>query len=132
MSIFDRLDRMTSRQVDRMYAVRATIDPMSRSPNGRAAPDATRGTIHLKGVFDQAPAYDAIEFDKRERSGNDLKTISAGTAYQFSFDVIRYPYADLIRQGDRLTLDDARKFEVVSVERDGLSRAVARLTRFEG
>ncbi|EHS49762.1 hypothetical protein PDO_2969 [Rhizobium sp. PDO1-076] len=132
MAIFDRLDRMTSRQVDRMYSVRATVDPMSRTPNGRAAPDTTRGTIHLKGIFDQLPAYDGIEVGKRERSGNDLHTISTGSSYSFSFDVGRYPILNDIRQGDRLTLDDARKFEVVSVERDGLSRAVARLTRFEG
>lgn len=129
MPIFDRLDRMTSRQVDRMYAVRAYLQPMTKSPNGRSVLDPNRSNFDLKGVFDQLPAYDAIETGKRERSGNDLHTISTGMSYSFSFDVVKYPFASDIRQHDALSLDNGRRFDVISVERDGLSRAVFRLVQ---
>lgn len=127
MAIFDRLDRMTSRVVDRQFAVAATVDAMQATPNGRNAQDPSRGEIVLRGVFDRAPAYDAIEIGQRQRTGNDLRTLSAGNQFQFSYDVTRYPGE--IRQGDLLTLDDARKFEIVSVKPDGMSRAVLDLTR---
>lgn len=129
MAIFDRLDRMISKTVDRQFSVCATVYPMARTPNGRSVMDPSRSTIDLKGIFDQLPSLDAIEVGKRERTGNDFATISSGMSYQFSFDVVRYPHADLIKQGDRLTLDDARRFDVTSVERDGLSRAVLRLVQ---
>jgi hypothetical protein len=77
------------------------------------------------------PLTDSIEIGKRERTGNDFRTLASGTRYDFSFDRTRFPYLDQIRRGDVLQLDDLRKFEVVSVERDGQSRAVARLTRTE-
>ncbi|TPP07022.1 hypothetical protein [Rhizobium glycinendophyticum] len=129
MAIFDRLDRMISKTVDRQFSVRATVYPMAQNPNGRPALDPSRSTIDLKGVFDQMPTYDAIETGKRERSGNDLHTLATGMSFDFSFDVKRHPYADDIRQGDALSLDDGRRFDVVSVERDGLSRAVLRLVK---
>lgn len=127
MAIFDRLDRMTSRVVDRQFSVGATIDAMLSTPNGRNAPDPARGEILLRGVFDQMPAYDAIEIGKRERTGNDLRALSAGNQCQFSYDTMRYPGE--IRQGDRLTLDDARRFQVVSVRPDGMARVVLELVR---
>lgn len=78
MSFFDRLDRMVSRTVDRQFSVSAIITPVMRTPNGRAAPDATQ-----------------------------------------------------IRQGDRLALDDARIFQVSSVQPDGLSRSVLILSKWQ-
>lgn len=127
MAIFDRLDRMTSRVVDRQFSVGATVDAMQSTPNGRNTPDPSRGEIVVRGVFDRAPAYDAIEIGKRERTGNDLRTLSAGNQFQFSYDVTRYPGE--IRQGDLLTLDDARNFQVVGVRPDGMARAVLELVR---
>ncbi len=129
MAIFDRLDRMMSKTVDRTYSVRAVVYPMARTPNGRSMPDPSRSTIDLKGIFDTTPAYDGIEIGARERSGNDMRTLATSASFDFSFDVVRYPHADLIKQGDRLTLDDARRFDVILVERDGLSRAVLKLVQ---
>lgn len=129
MSVFDRLDRMTSRQTDRMFSVGATIVPMNFSPNGRSTPDAYRWEIVLKGVFEITPAPTGVEAGKRDRSGNDLLTLVNGALTTFSVDVVRYPAAKDVRQGDTLTLDDARRFQVHSVQPDGLSRSVLVLTR---
>lgn len=130
MAIFDRLDRMTSRQVDRMFSVGATVDTMTRSPNGRPVPDPERGgEIQLRGIFDQHDAYAQIEEGNRDRKGNDLRALVTGYSFEFSVDVSRYPAAKEIRQGDMLTLDDARQFDVVAVRPDGLSRTVLVLVK---
>ncbi len=128
MAIFDRLDRMTSSQVDRMFSVSAVIDGMQSTPNGRPQPDPERREIHVRGIFDQAPAYAEIEQGKRDRTGNDLRALVSGADFQFSVDVKRYPAAASAKQGDALTLDDARKFRISSVRPDGLSRTVFVLT----
>lgn len=129
MSVFDRLDRLTSRQVDRTFAVGAYITAMTSTPNGRAVFDTSRGEIIVKGVFDAMSAPTGIEIDSRDRVGNDLLTMVNGERDTFSVDVARYPAAKDVRQGDFLTLDDARRFQVHSVQPDGLSRSVLVLTR---
>lgn len=129
MAIFDRLDRMASKAIDRQFGVRASLVPMTKSPNGRAVPDQSRPSLYIRGVFDETPVTDAIEIGERERTGNDLRTLRSGTSYQFSFDRHRFPYLDQVRQGDVLQLDDLRRFDIVSVERDGQSRAVLRLVQ---
>lgn len=129
MAIFDRLDRMASKALDRQFAVRASLTPMTKTANGRTMPDPMRSSLYLRGVFDQQPVTDGIEIGERDRTGNDLRTLRSGNRYEFSFDRFRFPYQDQIRQGDQLQLDDTRRFEVVSVERDGQSRAVLRLVQ---
>jgi hypothetical protein len=118
MAIFDRLDRMTSWQVDRVFSNKAIIQPIIRTESGKPQLDSSRQTLDIRGVFDQVLS-------------NDFRALSADYEYQFSFDVVKYPYAGQIRQGDILILDDDRSFEFLTVEKDGLSRAVARLTRYE-
>lgn len=124
MGIFSRLDRATSRAVDRMHSVAATVDCMISSPNGRPVPDATRGEIVLRGIFDEVSAHQPVEIGKRDRTGNDLRSIINGTQLQFSVDSARYPAAKDVRQGDQLTLDDSRRFDILSAKPDGLSRIV--------
>lgn len=127
MAIFDRLDRAASRSFDRMFAVGATVDCMSRSPNGRSQPDPVRGEIELKGIFDEFDRDHSVENGSRDRAGNDLQSIVGGQQHVFSVDVTRYPAAREIRQGDRLTLDDSRKFEIISKRDDGHSRTALHL-----
>ena len=127
MGIFSRLDRATSRVADRMHAVSATIDPRKRTANGRAGPDPERGEIVLRGIFDEVPAHQPVEIGKRDGTGNDLRTLVNGIELQFSVDCTRYPAAKDVRQGDWLTLDDARRFDILSAKPDGLSRIVFRL-----
>lgn len=83
MAIFDRLDRITSRQVDRMFSVAATIDCMKATPNGRPQPDTARGEIFCRGILDCAEEYAAVEMKNRDRSGNDLNTIVTGAGFFF-------------------------------------------------
>lgn len=129
MAIFDRLDRMASKAIDRQFGVRAALTPMTKTANGRTMPDNMRSGLYVRGVFDEQPLTDGIEIGARDRTGNNLQTLATGVAYSFSFDRFRFPYQDQIQQGDQLQLDDTRRFEVVSVERDGQSRAVLRLVQ---
>lgn len=127
MALFDRLERSLSRAVDRQFSVRAIIDGMTRTPNGRPQPDPARAEIHVRGILDMEDTYAAIEAGAREGKGNDFRTLATGTNYLFSVDRTRWPQADNVKQGDRLTMDDGRKFEVVSTRRDGMSRVVFQL-----
>jgi hypothetical protein len=127
MSIFDRLDRMTSRVADRMHAVAFTLRPSLRSPTGRGVPDPERGEIVGKGIFDQAYSHTPLESGNRDRQGNDFRTLASGNRYEMSIDVDRHPGVRSARQGDELTLDEVRRFDVISVQPDGLSRVVLRL-----
>ena len=122
MPIFDRLDRMTSRAVDRINAVAFSVQPQASTPNGRAGADPNRCEILGKGIFSQLPVPADIELGKRNRTGNELATLVNGNRFVFSVDVTKYPDAKNVRQGDRLALDDARVFTIASVKPDGLSR----------
>ena len=129
MAIFDRLDRMTSRVVDRTFAIAFECHPGKATPNGRPGPDPDRPVWTGKGVLEEQPAYHAVEIGNRDRSGNDLRTLAHGSSIEFSVDRVRYPQADEAKQGDRLQFDDGRRFEVKSVQRDGLARVVFGLVR---
>ncbi|MGI2031403.1 hypothetical protein ACRQ1B_03320 [Rhizobium panacihumi] len=132
MSLFDRLDRMTSRQADRIYSVSAVIDAMASSPNGRPTKDTARGEIHVRGILDSADEFAAIEAGARDRAGSDFRTMVSGQRFQFSVDTARYPAAKEARQGDRLTLDDTRRFEIANASPDGQSRVVFALVAVKG
>lgn len=124
MSIFDRLDRMTSRQVDRTFSVRFQCNPTKATPNGRPVLDPSREGWIGKGVLEEQPRYHSIETGNRDREGNDLRALATGNSFELSVDRVRYPQANAAKQMDRIVLDDARKFNVVSVRRDGLSRLI--------
>lgn len=127
MALFDRLDRMTSRQVDRTFSIRFQCNPATATPNGRPAPDSDREGWIGKGVLEEKPAHHAVEAGERDRRGNDLRALAAGATYELSVDHVRYPQANGGRQGDEIQLDDMRRFEVLTVERDGLARLIFRL-----
>lgn len=128
MAIFDRLDRLTSRTIDRINAVSFVITPQSSTPNGRVGADPNRGEIVGKGIFSQEAAPAGIEVGNRGARSNDMRTLVAGTSFVFSVDVFRYPDAKNVRQGDRLALDDARIFTIASVRPDGMARIDLELT----
>jgi len=127
--MFARLDRIASRAIDRVNGVAFWVLPMKRAPNGRPVTDPERGQIEGQGVFDEAPDDVPLELGNRDRRGNDFRYQVNAARYELSVDVSRYPDAQQIRQGDRLSLDDARVFEVTSVAPDGLSRLVLSLVR---
>jgi hypothetical protein len=131
MPIFDRLDRMISRTVDRTFAVSFECHPAKATPNGRPGPDPDREVWIGKGILDQEPNYHAIVAGQRDRKGNDFRTLATGNSIELSVDRARYPQADQARQGDRVLLDDTRRFDVVSVRRDGLSRVVFQLVEIK-
>jgi len=124
MSVFSRLDRLTSRVVDRTFSIGFEAQPGRVTANGRSSPDPDRDAWEGKGVLEEMPAFPAVEIGKRDRTGNDLRSVVAGTVIELSVDRIRYPQAGNTKQGDRLQTDDLRRFEVSSVRRDGLSRVV--------
>ncbi len=127
MSIFDRMDRVTSRMVDRAYAVRFHCDPMASTPNGRPKLDATRESWEGKAILDENPAVAGVEIGNRDRSGNNLHSIVVGQTFELSVDRHRFPAAKTTRQGDEVVMDDMRRFRVAEVRPDGMARIVFRL-----
>ncbi|MFK8251969.1 hypothetical protein [Ancylobacter terrae] len=122
MSIFDRLDRMTSQAIDRVYSSAFTCTPMVSAPNGRSSPDPDREAWDGAGILTENPVDAPIDVGARNRS-NDLRTLVKGHGFDLSVDRVRYPGADTVRQRDRFTIGE-RTFDVVDVRRDGLSRVV--------
>lgn len=124
MSVFSRLDKLTSRAVDRTFAMTFEVQPCKVTPNGRPGPDPDREAWDGRGVLEETPAYPPVEIGKRDRTGNDLRSIVSGNTIELSVDRTRYPQASQAKQGDRLQTDDLRRFEISSVRPDGLARIV--------
>jgi len=133
MSMFDRMDRITSRTVDRVHAIPFEFMPMTSTPNGRPEQDSTRPVINGMGIFDLEPVFDSIETGKRDRVGNDFTTLHMGSRYDLSIDRRWFPInMDEPRQGDLVafpTKPELPDFQVISGQRDGLSRMVLKLVR---
>lgn len=127
MSVFSRLDRLTSRAVDGTFAMTFEVHPCKITPNGRPGPDPDREAWDGRGVLEESPAYPPVEIGKRDRTGNDLRSIVASSMIELSVDLMQYPRAVKTRRGDSLLTEDARKFQVVETRADGLSRIVFRL-----
>lgn len=133
MAIFDRLDRMASKAVDRINAIGFTLTPMVKTPNGRARQDMDRPVITGKAVFDYFEAEYGIELGVRKsyRESNDLRALQSGREPLVSID--RKYFATLAsepRQGDVIEFEERAslpRFEVVSAKRDGQSRMMVQL-----
>ncbi|QVQ38162.1 hypothetical protein KHQ08_09355 [Pseudochrobactrum algeriensis] len=124
MSIFDRMDRVTSRVVDRTHAVAFELQPVLKTPNGRPITDAYRSLWFGKGIFEENPQDVPVEIGRRDRAGNNIQTLVTGQRFELSVDRRSYVEASAIKQGDRILMTDSRSFEVVEIKPDGLSRIV--------
>lgn len=131
MAIFDRMERQLSKTVDATFSLRFECHPQEHSPNGRSAPDSVRVSWLGKGILEEQPVYDSIESGKRDRTGNDFRTIHAGQSVELSVDRTRYPQTEQAKQKDRIRLDDLREFEIVATKPDGLSRIVFELVEIQ-
>jgi hypothetical protein len=132
MSVFDRLDRMASRAVDRVNKIRFILIPMVRSPNGRPSVDPSRVPVDGYGIFDSLSVEFGLQLGVRKsyREGNDLRTNQVGRDPQISVDRQYFSAGWIPRQGDVLSFpdnDDLPDFDVVTSEPDGLSRIVIKL-----
>jgi hypothetical protein len=134
MAIFDRLDRMTSRAVDRTNAIPFILTPMVKTPNGRPASDSSRAVVNAKGVFDYISTEFGIQLGVRKsyREANDLRSLQTGRDPQLSVDRVYFPIGvQEPQQGDVVrfpTRPELPEFDVISAQRDGLSRVVLMLT----
>lgn len=124
MSIFDRMDRLTSRACDSTFSARFHCDPMTSSPNGRPARDARREPWEAKGIVDENPQDAGVEIGKRDRRGNDLHSLVNGQTVELSVDRYRFPAAATTKQGDQIVLDDMRRFRIAETRPDGMARIV--------
>ena len=133
MSIFDRLDQMTSRTVDSVNAIAFTFTPMTSTPNGRQSVDTDRPVVSGTGIFDLIVDDAPLELGNRDRRGNDLRSLLATSRPVLSVDRRYFPVADQEpRQGDQVEFPgrpDLGRHEVVSLQRDGQSRVELRLVR---
>lgn len=138
MSIFDRMDQVVSRTVDRVNSIPFILKPMSSTPNGRAGPDQQRPVINGRGVFDYVEAEYGVQLGVRRsyREANDLRSLQSGRDPQLSID--RRYFANGIeepRQGDEITFPtrpELPTFQIISAQRDGLSRMVLQLVQLGG
>ena len=80
MSIFDRLDRVASRTVDRINKIRIVVTPWKTTPNGRGAQDPDRTVVTCKGIFDYVSIEHGLELGVRKsyREANDLRALQVG------------------------------------------------------
>lgn len=130
MSAFDRMDRVTSRIVDRAYSRSFTCTPVLTTPNGRPIADPAKPAWTGRGVFDEAAEPAGVEVGNRDGTGNSLRSMVTGHQYELSVDVTAYPLAREIEQGYRIQVaGEQQLYRVTSVRRDGLSRVVLALTR---
>lgn len=120
MSIFDRIDEMTSRAVDREFASAFACTPMLSTPNGRSIPDPERSEWEGIGILTEALADVPVDIGARNRS-NDMRSLVTGARYELSVDRTRYPAADGVKQRDRFAIG-TREFEVLEIRPDGLRR----------
>lgn len=130
MGIFDRLDQATSRITDTAFGDAFTYIAVESAPNGRPIADQARPAWQGKGVLSEAPRYDSIEIGKRDRSGNDLQSLHAGTSLELSVDRHAYPQIAQAKQQDRLNMR-GKRYQVVSVQPDGLARVALRLVEVQ-
>ncbi|MDQ0422295.1 hypothetical protein J2045_003343 [Peteryoungia aggregata LMG 23059] len=135
MAIFDRLDRMLSRTVDRTNAISFELTPYVSTPNGRPMPDPNRQVIRGKGIFDYFSTEFGIQLGVRKsyREANDLRSLHAGRDPQLSVDRIYFPIGvQEPKQGDIVSFPDRPElpeFDVTSAQRDGMSRLVLMLAQ---
>lgn len=133
MSIFDRLDRVTSRAVDRINSIAFVLTPMRSTPNGRGGPDTSRTVIEGKGIFDYLSVEYGVQLGVRKsyREANDLRALQAGRDPQLSINRVYFPIGlEEPKQGDLVEFPnnpELPKFDVISSQRDGLSRLVLML-----
>lgn len=130
MSIFDRLDRLTSRAVDHVNAIPFRLTPVRETPNGRPKPDPDRSVINGDGVFDYESYEGGLQLGVRRsyREANDLRALQTGRTPELSVDRKWFPVGvEEPRQGDIIEFPENPElpsFQVVSSQRDGMSRVV--------
>lgn len=135
MAIFDRLDRMLSKTVDRTNAISFVLTPYTSTPNGRPMADPNRTVVRGRGIFDYYSTEFGIQLGVRKsyREANDLRSLQAGRDPQLSVDRIYFPLGvEEPKQGDIVSFPDRPElpeFDVVSSQRDGMSRVVLMLTQ---
>lgn len=138
MAIFDRLDRVVSRTVDRVNAIPFVLRPYWSTPNGRAGPDSSRAIVRGRGIFDYISVEYGIQLGVRRsyREANDLRSLQSGRDPQLSVDRSLFPeLSQEPRQGDIVqfpTRPELPDFQVISAQRDGLSRIVLELVQMGG
>ena len=141
MAFFDRLDRLTSRAVDRVNAIPFEFEPQSSTPNGRPGPDGTRIALpsvaipNPRGIFDYYSAEYGIQLGVRKsyREANDLRALQVGRDPQLSVDRKYWPSAQWEpKQGDMIRFPlnaELPDYQVISSQRDGMSRMVLMLAQ---
>lgn len=138
MSLFDRMDKAVSRTVDRVNAIEFVFTPMKSTPNGRPKPDLSRPIVRGLGIFDYIAVEYGLQLGVRRsyREANDLRSLQSGREPQLSIDR-RYfmnpkeepKQSDYIHFPKNVELP---KFQVISGQRDGLSRIVLVMVQLEG
>lgn len=124
--------------VDRIYAEDFILTPWKSTPNGRGGPDLGRTVVMAKGVLNDPAKSVGVQMGVRKtyREANDLRSLTTGREPYLSVDRSHFAgVANEPRQGDRISFPDRQDipgYEVVSVERDGLTRLKMKLVQQGG
>lgn len=136
-TMFEQMLRdLVEPNVDKLYGETFVLIPWAQPENGRGGPDPDREVMpDLIGVFDNQSHDVGVQMGVRKtyREANDLRTINMGREPVLTVD--RRQFGSLAgepRQGDRVKFPgrpDLPHYEVVTVERDGLTRVKMRLVQ---
>lgn len=138
MAIFDRLDRIASRTIDRVNAIPFVFTPYKSTPNGRGGIDPDREIIKGRGIFDYISVEYGVQLGVRRsyREANDLRSLQSGRDPQLSIDRRYFPTGKAEpRQGDLIHFPknpELPEFQVIASQRDGLSRMVLKMVQMGG
>lgn len=122
------MQKLVEPAIDEVFAEPIVITPRRSTPNGRGMQDPTRQVVTVQGVFTNPSKQLGIQLGVRKsyREANDLRALSMAREPYISVD--RKHFTGLIgepRQGDRIRLPnrpDHPEYEVMTVERDGITR----------
>lgn len=138
MSLFNRLDKLTSRAVDSVNSSRFVLTPYKSTPNGRGQRDTDRKVITGRGIFDYVEMEYGVQLGVRKsyREGNDLRSVQSGRDPQLSVDLKYFPGVDEgVLQGDIIQFPDEPNlpdFQVTKAQRDGMNRIRLDLVQIGG
>jgi len=127
MGIFDRLDCMAGRTMDRTMSETFTLTPMKTRPNGRSEVDFDRQEITARGVYSTVPGPAGVQTGERRPSAenNDLRALVRGNAVTLSSD--RPQFENMPRQGYMVrwpNRPERGQMMISSVRPDGKSRTL--------
>lgn len=127
------MQKLVEPAVDEVFAEPIVLIPWRSTPNGRGGQDPDRQVVTVNGVFTNPSKQLGIQLGVRKsyREANDLRALAYAREPYVSVDRRHFGgLANEPRQSDRIRLPnrpDHPEYEVMTVERDGITRLKMKL-----